>query len=307
MISSVDALIATDYEQLLREFPEAQDVFADHERMVAERLCEVASANCEKNRYSNIFPFDTNLVHLNNKEYINASWVTFPNLARRYILAAAPMHPKYHGPDTCPDWWCMIYEQRVTCVVMLVTVEKGFSGSARYWPKCTDESMIFGDFSVKLLKEESIPESDCMKRSILLCHRPSGDQRNIVHLQFCGWPNYGVPSELNEFSSFVKLVENEWADSGSLEDLKKQADVINRDSKGSATLFDGSTLVVHCSGGVGRSGSFTTIHSIFSEKLKNCNNEMNESDPVTFLNSCDILSHIRTLRKSRHPWAVEDR
>eukprot|EP01083_Nonionella_stella_P067383 178201_1 len=146
-----------------------------------------------------------------------------------------------------------------------------------------------------------------MKRSILLRHRPSGDQRNIVHLQFRGWPNYGVPSELTEFSSFVKLVENEWSDSGSLEDVEKQSDEINGDSKEYVTLVGGSPLVVHCSGGVGRSGTFTTIHSIFSEKLKNCNNEMNESDPVTFLNSCDILSHIRTLRKSRHPWAVEGR
>eukprot|EP01083_Nonionella_stella_P104066 297844_1 len=114
---------------------------------------------------------------------------------------------------------------------MLVNVEKGFSGSARYWPKCTGESIIFGDFSVTLLKEESIPEIDCMKRSILLCHRPSGDQRNIVHLQFRGWPNYGVPSELNEFASFVKVVENEWSDSGSLEDLEKQSGAINVDSK----------------------------------------------------------------------------
>ena len=41
-------------------------------------LCVEAVKNEVKNRYCNLFPFDRNLVTLENGSYINASWIELP-------------------------------------------------------------------------------------------------------------------------------------------------------------------------------------------------------------------------------------
>ena len=41
-------------------------------------LCKRAKKNEHKNRYCNLFPFDKNLVHLEENEYVNASWIKLP-------------------------------------------------------------------------------------------------------------------------------------------------------------------------------------------------------------------------------------
>ena len=43
--------------------------------------------NEHKNRYCNLFPFDRNLVHLEENEYINASWIKLPK--GKNILSAS--------------------------------------------------------------------------------------------------------------------------------------------------------------------------------------------------------------------------
>ena len=59
-------------------------------------------------------------------------------------------------------------------------------------------------------------------------------------MQFIMWPNYGVVENVEQLANFVRGVY-----------LYKEA------RKG-----EGIPIVIHCSGGVGRSGNFTTIFSM---------------------------------------------
>lgn len=98
-------------------------------------------------QYSNIFPLDANRVVLKTSgegpgtDYINATHVVLPALkGERLIAAQAPMHPAYHGPDTCGDFWRAVFEQDVGVIVALASVQRGFSGSAPYVRQCAVSS-----------------------------------------------------------------------------------------------------------------------------------------------------------------------
>ena len=66
-------------------------------------------------------------------------------------------------------------------------------------------------------------------------------------------------------------------------------------------------LLIHCSGGVGRSGTFTTIYT-FLNMLKTANENQDDSVFRELLGSNDeLILHplVCHLRDSRHPWMVE--
>ena len=81
----------------------------DHERMLATGLITQAAlpANVNKSRYCNIMPYDSNRVVLRthaatSTDFINASYVRFEGLPGETIIATqGPLHPDWHGPDTC--------------------------------------------------------------------------------------------------------------------------------------------------------------------------------------------------------------
>jgi len=70
--------------------------------------------------------------------------------------------------------------------------------------------------------------------------------REIVHLQFKSWPNYGVPNEPGPISDFVRLAHC-------------------RAHEGPSQAKDKPELVVHCSGGIGRTGTFLAAYQMFSK------------------------------------------
>ena len=89
-----------------------------------------------KNRYCNLFPFDTNLVTLNQESsYINASWIQLPGASNRFIAAMGPMHPTSYNnklqpdsggaDDTVPDFWQLCWQTKAKVIVMLCTLQTG--------------------------------------------------------------------------------------------------------------------------------------------------------------------------------------
>jgi len=61
------------------------------------------------------------------------------------------------------------------------------------------------------------------------------DKRNCLQFQYVGWPDHGVPEDEDDFIKFTEKV-----------------DEYNK---------NGKPLLVHCSAGIGRSGTFCAIHS----------------------------------------------
>ena len=69
-------------------------------------------------------------------------------IVNRYIAAQGPL------PNTCADFWQMIWEQQCTVVVMLTTkVERGRVKCHQYWPDLY-ETADFGRLQLTCLKEQ---------------------------------------------------------------------------------------------------------------------------------------------------------
>ncbi|XP_048463095.1 receptor-type tyrosine-protein phosphatase eta [Rhincodon typus] len=188
--------------------------------------------NKPKNRYNNVFPYDASRVKLSvtadpSSDYINANFMPGYNSKKEFIAAQGPLM------NTVSDFWRMIWEHYVPAIVMLTKcVEQGRAKCEQYWP--TERPLIFEDKIVTLTSE--IVLQDWTIRDFTIVKDKSGDKRALRHFHFTGWPDHGVPSTtgvLIEFRNLVRQYINQYPMSG--------------------------PTVVHCSAGVGRTGTFISI------------------------------------------------
>ncbi|RUS91860.1 hypothetical protein EGW08_000431, partial [Elysia chlorotica] len=192
-------------------------------------------ANINKNRYRDISPYDQTRVVLKNAstgDYINANYVNMEipgsGIVNRYIAAQGPL------PNTCTDFWQMVWEQQSSLVVMLTTeVERGRVKCHQYWPLLY-ETEDFGELQVTCEKEEDT--HSFAFREFNLTHAGTGEERHIRHMQYIAWPDHGVPDDPSDFLHFVARVRH------------------NRDGMVEPT-------VVHCSAGIGRTGVLITMET----------------------------------------------
>ncbi|CAL1610485.1 unnamed protein product [Knipowitschia caucasica] len=189
--------------------------------------------NRNLNRYRDVSPYDHSRVKLENSEndYINASLVTMKEAQRSYILCQGPLR------NTCGHFWLMIWEQCTKAVIMLNRlIEKGTEKCAQYWPSRKDKEMPFPDtgFVIHLTSEEV---QTCYTIRVLeLQNTKTGESRDIYHFHYTSWPDFGVPESPRSFLDFLLLVRQ----SGSLGPQHGPS-------------------VVHCSAGIGRSGTFALV------------------------------------------------
>ncbi|XP_038636399.1 receptor-type tyrosine-protein phosphatase beta isoform X1 [Scyliorhinus canicula] len=194
--------------------------------------------NRGKNRYNNILPYDSTRVKLTYidddpcSDYINASYIPGCNFRREYIATQGPL------PGTKDDFWKMVWEQNVHNIVMVTQcVEKGRVKCDHYWPFDHD-ALYYGDLIVQMLSESVLPEWTI--REFKICNEDQLDCAWIVrHFHYTVWPDHGVPETAQSLIQFVRTVR----------------DYINR------TPNSGPT-VIHCSAGVGRTGTFIALDRI---------------------------------------------
>ncbi|XP_031221804.1 tyrosine-protein phosphatase non-receptor type 2 isoform X1 [Mastomys coucha] len=202
--------------------------------------------NRNRNRYRDVSPYDHSRVKLQSTEndYINASLVDIEEAQRSYILTQGPL------PNTCCHFWLMVWQQETKAVVMLNrTVEKESVKCAQYWPT-DDREMVFKEtgFSVKLLSEDV--KSYYTVHLLQLENINSGETRTISHFHYTTWPDFGVPESPASFLNFLFKVR----ESGSLNP-------------------DNGPAVIHCSAGIGRSGTFSLVDTclVLMEKGEDVN------------------------------------
>ncbi|XP_061571892.1 tyrosine-protein phosphatase non-receptor type 2a isoform X1 [Cololabis saira] len=212
-----------------------QNVYNEIRNQASEYPYRVAKlpANRNLNRYRDVSPYDHSRVKLENSEndYINASLVTEKEAQRAYILSQGPLR------NTCGHFWLMIWQQCSKAVIMLNRViEKGSEKCAQYWPTAEELQMSFTDtgFVVRLLSE--VDQSHYIIRVLELQNTKTGESREIYHFHYTTWPDFGVPESPAAFLDFLLKVR----ESGSL---------------GS----EHGPSVVHCSAGIGRSGTFALV------------------------------------------------
>ncbi|XP_010616528.1 tyrosine-protein phosphatase non-receptor type 1 isoform X3 [Fukomys damarensis] len=186
--------------------------------------------NKNRNRYRDVSPFDHSRIklHQEDNDYINASLIKMDEAQRSYILTQGPL------PNTCGHFWEMVWEQRSRGVVMLNRVmEKGSLKCAQYWPEKEQKEMIFDDTNLKLTLISEDIKSYYTVRQLELENLTTQETREILHFHYTTWPDFGVPESPASFLNFLFKVR----ESGSLS-------------------AEHGPIVVHCSAGIGRSGTF---------------------------------------------------
>uniref|UniRef100_A0A8C5QNL7 Receptor-type tyrosine-protein phosphatase C n=1 Tax=Leptobrachium leishanense TaxID=445787 RepID=A0A8C5QNL7_9ANUR len=215
----------------LDEFQSIPRVFSKFCIKEARRAC-----NQSKNRYIDILPYDDNRVVLSEisgepgSDYINASYINGFKEPRKYIAAQGPKE------ETMNDFWRMIWEQKSTIIVMVTRCEEGNRNKcAQYWPTEEGDSAMFGDIEVTMREEKFFP--DYISRKLHITHKRDKSERDVTHIQFTVWPDHGVPDDPN---LLLKL---------------------RRRIKSLSNFFSGP-IVIHCSAGVGRTGTYISIDAM---------------------------------------------
>uniref|UniRef100_A0A3Q3K9D1 Receptor-type tyrosine-protein phosphatase C n=1 Tax=Monopterus albus TaxID=43700 RepID=A0A3Q3K9D1_MONAL len=216
----------------LAEFQSIPRIFSRYSVKEAKKPC-----NATKNRYVDILPYDYNRVQLTTGngeagcDYINASFIDGYKEPKKYIAAQGPKE------ETVCDFWRMIWEQQSSIIVMVTRCEEGSRAKcAQYWPSPQRETEIFEEFIVKLSSEDSCP--DYIIRHLSLTNkREKNSEREVTHIQFMSWPDHGVPDE-------PQLLLK----------LRRRVNAFKN--------FFSGPIVVHCSAGVGRTGTYIGIDAM---------------------------------------------
>lgn len=238
-----------------------------------------------KNRYNNIWPFEQTRVRLQGRpegacDYVNASHIKATRSNKRYIASQGPL------PDTFEDFWSVIWEQDVRVIVMLTAEEEGGQLKCHsYWT-----SRAYGPLKVKILSEKKVslipgklriqaerrelgrrrattsaentpvtPVTDqhvAILRTFAVSHAsyPFTPIREITQIQYTDWPDFGAPASPTQILSLIDLSnQTTRAASGLTGPPHPMTPEEDKNVR---------PILVHCSAGCGRTGTFCTVDSV---------------------------------------------
>ncbi|XP_056020375.1 uncharacterized protein LOC125670205 [Ostrea edulis] len=211
--------------------------------------------NKTKNRFLTTFPYDHSRVILTfmkdecGSDYINANYVDSMDERKKYVATQGPKS------STVVDLWRLVWQENVNQIIMLTNIiEDGKVKCEQYWPE-NDEPSTYGRLVISLQSVKDF--ANYSLRQITLSYQR--EVRSVRQYHFTGWPDHGVPETL-ELVHFLKQVQ-------------------------SCDLYGQGPMLVHCSAGVGRTGTFIALDSLHRHGLK-----------IQFV---EILGYIKRMRECR--------
>ncbi|KAK9527653.1 hypothetical protein VZT92_014196 [Zoarces viviparus] len=198
--------------------------------------------NSKKNRSDAVVVYDHSRITLkaennhSNSDYINAS----------PIMDHDPRNPTYissQGPllSTVADFWQMVWESGCVVVVMLTPLsENGVKQCHPYWPD--EGSDVYHIYEVNLVSEHIWCE-DFLVRSFYLKNLQTNETRTVTQFHFLSWMDRGIPNSARTLLDFRRK--------------------INKCYRGRSC-----PIIVHCSDGAGRSGTYVLIDMVLNRMAK---------------------------------------
>ncbi|XP_054989843.1 receptor-type tyrosine-protein phosphatase N2 [Sorex araneus] len=198
--------------------------------------------NVPKNRCPGVLAYDHSRVLLkvenghSQSDYINASPIMDHDpRSPAYIAAQGPL------PTTVADFWQMVWESGCVVVVMLTPLaEAGVPQCHHYWPD--EGSCLYHIYEVNLVSEHIWCE-DFLVRSFYLKNVRTQETRTVTQFHFVSWYDRAVPASTRSLLDFRRKV--------------------NKCYRGRSC-----PIIVHCSDGAGRSGTYVLIDMVLNKMAK---------------------------------------
>ncbi|CAF1460746.1 unnamed protein product [Adineta steineri] len=242
-----------------------------------------------KNRFLNILPIDATRVILNQlnddpaTDYINGNYISGYKCLNKFIATQGPK------PDTCEDLWRMMWELKLKSIVMLTNVIEGASRMTKchqYWPEL-GETITYGSYRItcfdivsvgdydkryfqliKINANEEIhlnsssitPIDDAVSLSTLSSTNEDHQSRLIIQYHYTQWKDMDVPSDSHTLLHLIHEVNEQ-------------------------TTPEQYPIVVHCTAGVGRTGTYIAIDAMI--------------DKIEHERKVDIYNFVLQMRRER--------
>ncbi|XP_060761274.1 solute carrier organic anion transporter family member 5A1b [Neoarius graeffei] len=199
-------------------------------------------SNAKKNRTTTIIPYDHSRICLKvensqgNSEYINASPIMDHDPRNpAYIATQGPL------PSTVSDFWQMVWESGCVVIVMLTPLaESGVKQCYHYWPD--EGSNLYHIYEVNLVSEHVWCE-DFLVRSFYLKNMQTNESRTVTQFHYHTWLNQHTPETSQTLLDFRRKV--------------------NKCYRGRSC-----PIIVHCSDGAGRTGTYILIDMVLNKMAK---------------------------------------
>lgn len=218
--------------------------------------------NKDKNRYEDIALSDNgrvkitispddgnntimiNITDFVSDDYIHASYVKVsPGLT--YICAQGPLD------ITTQQFWLMIVQEEVKVILQLCTnSEDGREKSSDYIPE-NKELTPFGPVSVQVEEvSKNVPSTKKVVETRLTVHF-DGKKHSVTHFLYSGWPDHDIPDGADTCIQLRKLAHS---------------------------LCQKKPIVIHCSAGIGRTGTFAVVDMILHKIVDEENGDFSMPD-----------------------------
>ncbi|XP_061165857.1 receptor-type tyrosine-protein phosphatase alpha-like [Saccostrea echinata] len=203
--------------------------------------CEVGKReeNKVKNRYTTTFPYDHTRVTLQesnkNDGYINANYIRDLSGEKRYIATQGPKK------KTIAEFWEMVWQETVTTIVCLTNLKEGTREKCRqYWPN-NSAKIQHGHFAIRNNEEKNY--ANYVTRNFHVQNIDRKEERDVRMFHYTQWTDHGVPEALN-----LVMFHRHFLRSLSGNSLQHK-------------------IVVHCSAGIGRTGTFIALDALYRDGL----------------------------------------
>ncbi|KAG7526319.1 receptor-type tyrosine-protein phosphatase N2 [Solea senegalensis] len=198
--------------------------------------------NSKRNRSDAVVVYDHSRITLKaennhgNSDYINASPIMDHDPRNpTYISSQGPL------PSTVADFWQMVWESGCVVIVMLTPLsENGVKQCHHYWPD--EGSDVYHIYEVNLVSEHIWCE-DFLVRSFYLKNLQTNETRTVTQFHFLSWMDRGIPASARTLLDFRRKV--------------------NKCYRGRSC-----PIIVHCSDGAGRSGTYILIDMVLNRMAK---------------------------------------
>ncbi|XP_060073690.1 receptor-type tyrosine-protein phosphatase kappa-like [Ylistrum balloti] len=213
--------------------------------------------NKTKNRFKTTFPYDHSRVVLDSvgkdphSDYINANYIDSVTKTAEYVATQGPR------PGTVNDFWRMVWQLKTNKIVMLTNLIEGAKHKCdKYWP---DEGQPLSTTHFNIILDRERSYAFYVIRDLTVTEKKTKSARQIHQFHYITWPDHGTPdpNELVVFHRRVKQYQN---------------------------VLTGK-LVVHCSAGIGRTGTFLALDALL--------------DYGKEFGRIDVMQYVNTMRKDR--------